>query len=169
MPEVDNKIIQQNKIVYEEIGRDEFIKKMIIAGYDQNEILDLDKNRLLRRMNIVQQTGKVISYWQKQEKKHFLKEGAFEHIIINPQREELYQNINHRFENIIQQGAIDEVENLIKEDDFSFESQIAKTIGFSEIYQYLCGDISKSQMIYMAQKKTRNFAKRQITWFKNQF
>jgi tRNA dimethylallyltransferase len=169
IPEINEKIAKENQDLYNKIGLKEFIKKMIIYGYDHDKIITLDKNRLLRRMNVVNQTGKVMSYWQNQPKKHFLKNNEFQHIILNPEREILYQNINNRFEDLTKNGAIEEVDNLTKKNDFSFDSQIAKTIGLAEIYQYLQGEITKDDMLHFAKKKTRNLAKRQVTWFKNQF
>ena len=169
IPNISDNIIKQNQNLYHKFGREEFIKKMINVGYNKNEILTLDKNRLLRRMNIAQQTGKTISYWLNQQKKYFIKKDEFQHIIIHPERQELYQKINNRFDNLIKNGSIEEVEILTKKNDFSFDSQIAKTIGLFEIYQYLKGEISKNEMLNQAKKKTRNFAKRQVTWFQNQF
>jgi tRNA dimethylallyltransferase len=169
IPEISEEIINQNQNLYNNIGREDFIKKMLQAGYDKNEILNLDKNRLLRRMNVFNQTGKIISYWQTQPKKYFLKKDEYQHIILNPNRESLYKNINNRFDYIIDNGAIEEVEKLIKKNDFSFNSQIAKTIGLFDIYQYLQGNINLKDMKDIAKKKTRNFAKRQVTWFQNQF
>ena len=80
----------------------------------------------------------------------------------------LYDNCNQRFNLIAKSGAIDEVKNLMQQ-PLNDYSSITKTIGYQEIKDFLLAKINFEEMILSATKKTRNYAKRQVTWFNNQF
>ncbi len=88
-------------------------------------------------------------------------------IFINPPRDDLYNNINNRVNLMINKGLIDEVKYLKNKYDLSQTSKQA--IGYKEILSYLNNEITKDEAIALIQKRTRNYAKRQITFFKNQF
>lgn len=156
MPAISEEVKKAARELYEKIGQEEFRQK-----FGEDRIID--KQRLIRAGEIFMQTGKSIFIWQKEAKKiSFLED--FLHINLNPDREELYQNCNSRFVKMLECGAIDEVKNLVAGDDCS----ITKTLGFHEIKNFLSGEISREKMIEIATQKTRNYAKRQLTWFRNQ-
>jgi tRNA dimethylallyltransferase len=92
----------------------------------------------------------------------------YESHLLLPERETLYASCNHRFESMIQQGAIDEVREFLKH-DLNPELPAMKTIGVREIGSYLRGEMSLEDAIAKAQQLTRNYAKRQMTWFRNQW
>lgn len=84
---------------------------------------------------------------------------------LNREREELYQNINHRVDVMVEHGLIAEVEELLRAGaDINWQSM--KGIGYKEIIPYVKGDISLEQAVDELKKNTRHFAKRQLTWFK---
>jgi tRNA dimethylallyltransferase len=97
----------------------------------------------------------------------FYPQEYFKHINIELPREILYQNRNQRLATMFKNGAVEEVEALLKQHPKE-DSSITKTIGFLEIKDYLQGKIGLEQAIEIASKKTRNYAKRQLTWFRNQ-
>ena len=151
-----------------DLQREELIENLINLGEEKSLITHLDKQRLGRRLEVLKQTGKSLNYWQEQPNKIFYPKEFFEHINLNPPREELYENCNKRMKLMFENGAIDEVENLIVQKP-SVDSLVLKTIGYLEIRDYLGGKISKEEAIDLAAQKTRNYAKRQLTWFRNQF
>ena len=156
MPTISEEVKKAARELYEKIGQEEFRQK-----FGEDKIID--KQRLIRAAEVFMQTGKSISTWQKEAKRTpFLKD--FLHINLNPDREKLYQNCNSRFVEMLEQGAIDEVKNLVVDDDCS----VTKTLGFREIKNFLSGEITREKMIEIATQKTRNYAKRQLTWFRNQ-
>ena len=156
MPAISEEVKKAARELYEKIGQGEFRQK-----FGEDRIID--KQRLIRAGEVFMQTGKSIFIWQKEAKKiSFLED--FLHVNLNPDREELYQNCNSRFVKMLECGAIDEVKNLVAGDDCS----ITKTLGFHEIKNFLSGEISREKMIEIATQKTRNYAKRQLTWFRNQ-
>lgn len=88
-------------------------------------------------------------------------------LMINPNREELYDNINKRVDKMFDEGLVDEVKELLKKYKLSNTAQAA--IGYKEVIDYLDGKLSLDDCKELIKKRTRNYAKRQITFFKNQF
>lgn len=86
-------------------------------------------------------------------------------LFINTNREILYQRINDRVDQMIQEGLVDEVKSLEKFANFNS----LKTVGYSEIFAYLRQELSLAEAIEKIKQHTRNYAKRQITWIKNKF
>lgn len=81
------------------------------------------------------------------------------------EREELYRLIEERVERMIINGFIDEVKFLVE--NFKLSKTALQAIGYKEIYEYLNGKITLDEAIETIKKKTRNYAKRQISWFRN--
>jgi tRNA dimethylallyltransferase len=92
----------------------------------------------------------------------------FETHLLLPPREELYANCDKRFLAMIDQGAIDEVKKLLAR-NLSTSLPAMKIIGVREIAGYLNGEMNRDDAIAKAQQMTRNYAKRQMTWFRNQW
>ena len=86
-------------------------------------------------------------------------------IVLNTEREVLYNRINKRVELMFEQGLEDEVKGIIN--DYGTELQALGAIGYKEMLPYLKGDISKEQTISVISQNSRRYAKRQLTWFRN--
>ena len=169
IPEISPQTQKFCRNLYEEIDRESFIQQLIELGEDKAKVENLDKQRLIRSMEVIKQTGKTIAWWhQNNAKSNNTKYKNFIHINLEPNRQELYDNCNKRFEEMLNNGAIEEVKEFIKLNP-NDELPISKTIGYFEIRDYLAGEISKEDLIEKSCKKTRNYAKRQLTWFRNQF
>ncbi len=168
IPQIDMKVKIKSRNLYEEIGRDEFIKALEAKNENLEIIKNLDKQRLIRRYEIIAGTGESLDYWQNQPNQNIFADENFIHVNLQPEREELYKNCNLRFEKMLKNGAIDEVKEFIKL-SAPHNLPICKTIGYFEISDYLNNLIDKDEMIKIASQKTRNYAKRQLTWFRNQF
>ncbi|MBL6664287.1 MAG: tRNA (adenosine(37)-N6)-dimethylallyltransferase MiaA [Rickettsiales bacterium] len=163
VPEIDFKVRKAAIDFFEKNGLEKLQQKLIHLG----EKKLLDKQRLIRAYEVYLQTGKNISYFQNQPKKQILPKANFIHLNLEIDREQLYKNCNVRFEKMLEIGAIDEVKKLreeIKDQKFS----PTKTLGYKEICDYLEQKITKEEMIAIATQKTRNYAKRQLTWFRHQ-
>jgi tRNA dimethylallyltransferase len=150
------------------LAREDLLKILIDLGESKELVEKLDKQRLSRRLEVLKQTGKTLSWWQNQPNKIFYPKEYFKHINIELPRDQLYSNCNQRLQIMFENGAVEEVENLAKQAPDK-DSLVTKTIGYEEIKDYLAGKISKEQAIEIASQKTRNYAKRQLTWFRNQF
>ena len=153
--------------LYEKIGHQEFVKKF------GNEKI-IDKQKLLRRAEIFLQEGRDIEYFHELPNKIFFKDEViknfnFLHFNLNLEREVNYKNCNNRFLRMLENKGLEEVKNYLNSPIFFEESSVNKTLGFQEIRDFIDKKIDEKTMIKIATQKTRNYAKRQITWFKHQF
>ena len=88
-------------------------------------------------------------------------------LFLSPNREELYKNIDARVIQMVDNGLVDEVKDLLDKYELSLTAR--QGIGYKEIIEFLHGNCSLEDAIKLIQKRTRNYAKRQVTFFKNQF
>ena len=88
-------------------------------------------------------------------------------IFISPNREELYKKIDERVIKMMDDGLVNEVKELQKKYNLSLTA--TQGIGYKEVIDYLDKKISYDECVQLIQKRTRNYAKRQVTFFKNQF
>ena len=126
-----------------------------------------DKHRVLRALEVYLATGRTHTSWQ-QEPRQKLIDAVFEKRYLEPDRVELYEHLNQRFLDMLKGGAVDEVRALLSK-KYPDDAPVMKALGVPEIKQFLHGELSKEDMILRAQQSTRNYAKRQITWFRHQF
>ena len=123
-----------------------------------------DPQRLRRALEVQLTTGKPLSYFQKQPPIRLI-EADFDIIWINRPREEIRKRCYTRFLHMLQNGAEQQVTELMKRLP---TGGVTKAIGYAEICAYLMGQISYEKMIDLAVIATRQYAKRQQTWFKHQ-
>ena len=145
----------------------EMVRQMPIEEV-QSKVKDckaIDPQRLRRALEVQLSTGKTLQYFQELPKIKITNQ-SFQIFFLNPDRDWLYNRCNQRFIQMLQTGAIEEVKHL---KEIKATGGITKAIGIKQISQWLDGEISNEEMITQATKETRHYAKRQITWFKNQF
>lgn len=123
-----------------------------------------DPQRLRRALEVQLSTGKPLSYFQMQPPKKII-DADFEILWINRPREEIRERCHTRFLNMLKAGAEQQVADLMKRHP---TGGITKAIGYKEICAYLNKEISYETMINLAVIATRQYAKRQQTWFKHQ-
>lgn len=156
-PEVRTKL---NKQLEEEglISLQEELLKHDPAYYNEVEINN--PQRVIRALEIFYSTGKPFSGFRTGIKK----ERNFKSILIglNTNREELYNRINKRVDLMLEESLLEEVKSLIPYKELNS----LNTVGYSEIFRYLDGEISLQEAVDQIKQNTRRFAKRQITWFK---
>jgi tRNA dimethylallyltransferase len=128
------------------------------------EIHPNNTHRLIRAMEIYLLTGLPMSE-QKQQKEDA---ANFEPIIygLNWEREKLYRRIDLRVDKMINDGLIAEVA-ILKRKGIDETLNSLQTVGYKEVFEYFNGDCSYSEMIEKIKKNSRNYAKRQMTWFRN--
>ena len=161
IPEIDEKFRLQAQNLYTEIGHKKFQENFGNAKI-------IDKQKLLRACEVFLQTGKKIEFFQQQPPKKTLENQQFIHLNLNPSRQEIYKNCDERFAKMLKNNALEEVENYLKNIN-DLDSPIVNTLGFKEILEFLNKKISFVEMQKLASQKTRNYAKRQLTWFRHQF
>lgn len=163
MPEIDPDIKHEMEAQYKELGLLWLQQK--IEELDPEYYLSSEKNnphRLLRALVFKLSTGASIIEFRKQSKK--VRPFKINQFYINIDREKLYQQINQRVEHMIELGLKQEVESLI-----SYKNLVPlQTVGYKEYFDYFDNIHNEEQAIHLVKQHTRNYAKRQLTWFKNQ-
>lgn len=116
--------------------------------------------RIVRALEVCISTGKPFSSFRNKQNK----QRDFNILLIglNIEREILYQRINHRVDLMIEAGLVEEVKALQIHENLN----ALKTVGYSEIFRFLNGEWTLPEAVEKLKQNTRNFAKRQITWFK---
>ncbi len=122
-----------------------------------------DSQRIRRALEVQLATGKSLKYFHNQPKIKAL-DADFCLIHVLPERERVYENCAKRFEEMLKEGAIKEVEKLNK---LKATGGVLKAIGVSEIKSFLNNEIDEKTMIEKAITATRQYAKRQMTWFRH--
>jgi len=117
--------------------------------------------RLIRALEVIEHTGQPYSSFLK--KKQTERSFTPIKILINLERQELYSRINRRVDTMMQEGLLEEIKFLAPHKHFN----ALKTVGYKELYEYLDGNSSLEESVEKIKQHTRNYAKRQITWFKN--
>lgn len=130
-----------------------------------------DRQRNMRAWEVLAHTGESLAEWQKLPKVEPDDNLIFDIEIILPEREILYRNCDARFYQMIEMGALQEVNKL--DDDImagkvDIDAPITHALGFDALQQHVRGELDLETAIFMAQNETRHYAKRQTTWFKNQ-
>lgn len=118
--------------------------------------------RLQRALEVCIETGKPYSSFLSNSKK----QRAFEpiKILINTDREKLYARINKRVDQMIADGMIEEAKSLYPHKNLN----ALNTVGYKELFAHFNGETDLPSAIELIKQKTRNYAKRQLTWFNNQ-
>ena len=127
------------------------------------KMLPSNWKRVIRALEVLHVTGKPI--WQAQEE-HLRKANIdFVQFGLNWERTVLYQNIDSRVEQMVQDGLVEEVKNILS-NGYSTELNSLNTVGYKEIISYLKNEISLERAVELIKRNTRRFAKRQMTWFR---
>lgn len=124
-----------------------------------------DLKRVIRALEVHKLTGKTISEYNEDNKKVREIPYRVHYFVLTMDREILYERINNRVDMMLEKGLIDEVK-MLKEMGLTSDMQSMKGIGYKELLHYLNGDISYEEAIYLIKKGSRNYAKRQLTWFR---
>lgn len=124
-----------------------------------------DTQRVTRAMEVFEATGRPLADWQSDARQSPDSAWRFTTILFAPPRPDLNTAINLRFRKMIDAGALDEVGKL---DGLAGSLPALKAVGVPDLRRLLSGEISEEVAIERAQTATRQFAKRQTTWFKNQ-
>lgn len=119
-----------------------------------------DKKRIVRALEVIK-TGGDFS----ENEENLREEYNFKIIGLNYDRELLYANIDKRVDKMFDMGLVNEVNDLLKQ-GIDFNCQSFKAIGYKEFYNYFYNNESLTNIAELIKKNTRNYAKRQITWFK---
>ncbi|AGA64631.1 tRNA delta(2)-isopentenylpyrophosphate transferase [Liberibacter crescens BT-1] len=168
MPDVPDSI---RKIVREwlhQYGTEALYSKLASIDFPASQkIKSRDGQRIARALEIFMSSGKSITQFWEQSKEQSMSSLSPLKLLILPERDELNKNIKHRFKYMMDNGAVEEVQKLV---NFELSSDLPamKAIGVRDIILMLKNEISYEQTLERGVIATRQYAKRQITWFRNQ-
>ena len=122
--------------------------------------------RVNRALEFFKQTGQKISEHNETER---TKESPYDfcYFVLTDDRKLLYDRINLRVDQMVQDGLLEEVQSL-KERGYTKDMVSMQGLGYKEILDYLDGDCTLEETIYILKRDTRHFAKRQLTWFRRE-
>ncbi|MDX8445008.1 tRNA (adenosine(37)-N6)-dimethylallyltransferase MiaA [Mesorhizobium captivum] len=126
-----------------------------------------DSQRIVRALEVLDASGRSILDWQAARGQPLIDRGSARFLVIEPDRGELVARIEARFDQMLDKGALDEVRQLMAL-DLAPDLPAMKAIGVRELQAALAGQMSFPEAIERAKVATRQYAKRQSTWFRHQ-
>jgi len=126
-----------------------------------------DSQRIVRALEVLEASGRSILDWQAMKGRPLIDTASARFLVIEPDRAELVARIDRRFDGMLDAGALDEVRALSAL-DLDPALPAVKAIGYRELRAALAGEQTMSEAIERAKIATRQYAKRQSTWFRNQ-
>lgn len=158
LPEIRSKMIHE----YEKRGLAHIQGLLKALDPELYESIDIQNpKRIIRGLEVAYQTGNKLSDYQKGNRNP---KWPYVRIGLEWDREEIYDRINRRVDQMVDEGLFEEVSALK-----SFSNLNAlKTVGYSEIFRHLDGEYDKERAIELIKQNTRRYAKRQLTWLRNQ-
>jgi len=132
-----------------------------------SELNPADRQRIARALEVKRSTGVTLADWQLAKAGGIGEDVTLYPLILLPDRAWLYSRCDVRFAAMLEAGAIEEVERLLMR-ELDPDLPVMRAIGVPEIAAYLAAEISLPEMIAAGQQATRNYAKRQFTWFRRQ-
>lgn len=126
-----------------------------------------DRQRIARALEVKRSTGVTLADWQLAKSGGIAEEVTLHPLLIEPERQWLYDRCDLRFEAMLDAGAVAEVEELLAR-GLDPDLPVMRAIGVPEIAAWLAGEIEADVVVASGQQATRNYAKRQFTWFRRQ-
>jgi tRNA dimethylallyltransferase len=126
-----------------------------------------DTARVARALEVVRSTGRPLSEWQKERSGGLSGKVALAALVLLPPRDWLYERCDRRFEEMMSDEGVEEVRSLL-ERELNPMLPAMRAIGVREIAAFLRGELSREQALAAGRTATRQYAKRQYTWFSRQ-
>ena len=173
IPEIDAGIRSQVRAECEEFGS-AVLHEGLLRGdpVTAARLAPGDSQRISRAIEVLRSTGKPLSAWHKENAPGLMQAadeaGLIGKYVINPERDQLYDRCNMRFDMMLEAGAEDEVRALMAL-GLDASLPVMRALGVPSLISMIKGETSAEVAIEDAKTQTRRFAKRQLTWFRNQF
>ena len=173
IPDIDTNTRKEVRQLFDKLGKEEFYRLLI----QKDSIIECkvhanDASRMIRAMEVLEQTGKSIMDFQDEKEK--LCQREYLHISLFPDREDLYRWCDTRFDAMLEEGAVAEIEGFAKiladsgPSNNKHKYAVECALGYEELKNYISGNMNLGDATIRAKQVTRNYAKRQVTWFRNQ-
>jgi len=168
VPEISSEIRGQVRQMCDEEGAESVHAKLtLIDPIIATKLNPADRQRVLRAYEVFLETGKSLLYWQNQKTTPIFPREMFDIRIILPDRAEIYDKCNLRLLKMLEDSLLDEIRALDKM-NVTGSLPAMRACGLREFIAHLHGEISLEKAILSAQQATRNYVKRQFTWFRHQ-
>lgn len=161
IPTIDDEVRENFKIRLESEGLERLCEELRLLDPEYYNIVDKkNTRRVIHGLEICYQTGKTYTSYRKKIKK----ERPFKiiKIALDRPREELYNRINLRVDQMIDEGLVEEARALYCHKDLN----ALNTVGYKEIFEYLDNKCTIDEAIERIKGNTRKYARKQLTWFK---
>ena len=164
LPYANENLRKEIESIIEQKGLDFIYNELLKIDEENTKKNKGNRQRLIRAYEVYKLTGKTMSQLLNIKPK---KEKNFKHFVLLGDRDKIYSKINDRCKKMLSCGMIEETQKVLKM-GYSKNCYGLTGIGYRQIVEYLDNKITKEQMIESFSQDTRQYAKRQITWFKNQ-
>lgn len=164
IPEIDPEI----RAVVRALPTEMAYKALMVEDPERATRLDPgDSQRIARALEVKRSTGTTLGDWQMAKTGGIGEDIDLTAVVMLPERQWLYDRCDTRFAQMLEAGAVDEVEELLGK-ELDPELPVMRAIGVPEIAAYLHGATGREEMTERGAQATRHYAKRQFTWFRNQ-
>jgi len=164
IPDVDDAVRDRLEERLETEGAEALYEELRDVDPVQAEKADPTKtHRVIRALEVYHGTGKPLTYYHENQTPPPF---TYVTVVLNRDREKLYERINKRVDRMMEAGLLDEVRQVMEMDGVALDEPPLSTIGYREPIQHLRGKIDRDEMIRLVKRNTRRYAKRQLTWFR---
>lgn len=168
VPEIDPEVRAQARTVHQRLGDEAFYAEL--KARDARTAAQLnaaDTQRVLRAWEVFEQTGQGLAEWHEVKGSPTIDVTRSLRVVLGPEREDLYARCDARFDSMMELGALDEAKAISA---MQLDSTLPATraLGLRQLLQHLAGHMPLEDAVALAKRDTRRFAKRQMTWFRNQ-
>ena len=161
-PKINDEIRNKLNLDFDTSGIKNLCERLKVVDPEYYNIVDLNNHRrVIRALEVYYSTKKPYSSFLKRNNS-YRTDVNIKFIGINPEREKLNLRIENRVDSMISDGLVEEVKKLYQYKDYN----ALNTVGYTEIFKYIDGDISLDEAIDLIKLNTRKYSKRQMTWFR---
>ena len=161
-PKINDEIRNKLNLDFDTSGIKNLCERLKVVDPEYYNIVDLNNHRrVIRALEVYYSTKKPYSSFLKRNNS-YRTDVNIKFIGINPEREKLNLRIENRVDSMISDGLVEEVKKLYQYKDLN----ALNTVGYTEIFKYIDGDISLDEAIDLIKLNTRKYSKRQMTWFR---
>ncbi|MBI3678392.1 MAG: tRNA (adenosine(37)-N6)-dimethylallyltransferase MiaA [Proteobacteria bacterium] len=165
IPPIPAAIRETARLRREKLGAGAFFEELRARDPETSARLRAgDTQRTLRAFEVLEATGRPLAQWQREKEKPLLAGLKLARFVISPPRDVLHDRINARFEAMLMQGTMEEAARLV---DIPAQLPAAKILGRRELLAVRADELSLEEAAAKIQAATRQYAKRQLTWFRN--
>lgn len=167
LPQADEQVRNALKVQLEQQGIEALHQRLQqIDPITAERLHSNDTQRILRALEVFELSHKPLSTWHAEQALKGLPNPLLSIALAPQDRSILHQRIATRFNQMIEQGLLDEVANLYYRGDLSLDNPSMKSVGYRQIWQYMEGELKLSEAIEKSIIATRQLAKRQLTWLR---